>query len=184
MRRLLPLRLAFTLIGLLGIATSNATAQSPPTDGNYRVGPGDVVLIEVFGEADLSMEIMLDDTGVIDYPFLGKLEVEGLTVGELETILLGGLKGPYLVDPDITVAIKQYRNVYLTGEVQDPGGFPYQPGLTVEKAIALAGGFTERASRNKIELKRGDDPDDRTFRVKLTDQVRPGDIIDVPRSFF
>ena len=184
MQRLLTLPLALALAGMLGIAASHATAQSPPSDGNYRVGPGDVVLIEVFGEADLSMEVMLDDTGVIDYPFLGELEIEGLTVGELEAILLGGLKGPYLVDPDITVAIKQYRNVYLTGEVQEPGGFPYQPGLTVEKAIALAGGFTERASRSKIELKRGDDPDERTFRVKLSDQVRPGDIIQVPRSFF
>ena len=171
-------------MGIFGLFACNAMAQNAAAQDDYRVGPGDVILIDVFGEADLSMEVMLDDTGVIDYPFLGELEIDGLTVGELEIILLEGLKGPYLVDPDITVAIRQYRNVYLTGEVQDPGGFPYEPGLTVEKAIAMAGGFTERASRSKIELKRGNAADATTSRVRLSDTVRPGDIINVKRSFF
>lgn len=177
----------FSCLVFMAIAAAQpapANAQGFELEESYRLGPGDLILIDVFGEDDLSMEVMLDDTGVISYPFLGELSVNGLTAAEFENVLLSGLKGPYLVDPDITVAIKQYRSVYLTGEVQEPGGFPYQPGLTVEKAIALAGGFTERASRSKIELKRGIDAEAMSMRVRLTDPVRPGDIISVPRSFF
>lgn len=186
MKTILAVTFVYLLTGLGSVIgpLSAAAAQEPVVEDAYQLGPGDLIVIDVFGEEDLSMEVMLADTGVINYPFLGELQVEDLTVGELENVLLGGLKGPYLVDPDITVTIKKYRSVYLTGEVEEPGGFPYQPGLTVEKAIALAGGFTERASRNKIEVKRGDDPNADSQRVRLTDPVQPGDIITVQQSFF
>ncbi len=186
MERTLTEAFVCLIIGLAFVVAPmhNVFAQESLVEDTYRLGPGDLIVIDVFGEDDLSMEVMLTDTGVINYPFLGELQVEDLTVGELENVLLGGLKGPYLVDPDITVTIKQYRSVYLTGEVAEPGGFPYQPGLTVEKAIAMAGGFTERASRNKIEVKRGNNTNGESVRVSLTDPVRPGDIITVRQSFF
>lgn len=153
-------------------------------ENSYQLGPGDRIIIDIFGEPDLSMDVMLDNTGIINYPFLGELRVAGLTVGELEQVLIDGLKGPYLVDPDITVSIKEYRSIYVNGEVQRPGAYPYQPDLNVEKAIALAGGFTERASKNKIDVKRADDPTAEPKRMKLTDRVQPGDIITVAQSFF
>lgn len=153
-------------------------------EDSYKLGPGDRIIIDIFGEDDLSIDVMLDNTGIINYPFLGELRVAGLTVGELENVLIAGLKGPYLVDPDITVSIKEYRSIYVNGEVQRPGAYPYQPDLNVEKAIALAGGFTERASKSKIEVKRADDPAAGPQRMKLTDRVQPGDIITVAQSFF
>ena len=170
------------LLMLLGLASAAALAQS--TDVDYRLGPGDHINIQVFGEADLSMNFRLNDTGRLNYPFLGTLVVEGLTVAELEQLITRGLKGSYLSDPAVTVSIVEYRPFFLHGEVNKPGGIPYQPKLTVERAIALGGGFTERASRSKIEVIRASDPGHKAVRVNLSDPVFPGDIITVMKSFF
>lgn len=166
------------------IVHSTVLAQEDLNLENYTLGPGDTLVIEVFGEEDLSMEVMLDNTGLIDYPFLGTLSVKGTTISALEDRLLSGLKGPYLVDPEIRVAIKQYRSIYVNGEVEKPGAFPYEPGITVEKAIAMAGGFTERASRNNLKINRDGDETGTLRKVKLTDVVMPGDVLTVPQSFF
>jgi len=152
--------------------------------GAYKLGPGDQIIITVFGEDDLSMSFRLNDTGTLNYPFLGELDVKGLSVVELEQLITTGLKGPYLVNPDVSVSIGEYRALFVNGEVKKPGGFPYQPGLTLEKAIALAGGFTERASRNKVEVARGSEATARVQRIKLSEPVFPGDVITVPQSFF
>ena len=161
-----------------------AAAFAQPTNGNYRLGPGDRITIKVFGEPDLSMDVQIDDTGRVNYPFLGELVVQGLTVGQLERRITRGLEDGYLRKPAVTVAITEYRPFFLTGEVQKPGGIPYQPNLTVEQAIALGGGFTERASRSDIEVIRAGDPEHKSVRVRLSDPVYPGDTIIVKRSFF
>src|SRR5204863_10175177 len=122
----------------------------------------------VFGEEDLSMDFRLNDTGRLNYPFLGELVVQGLTVTELEQRITRGLKGSYLRDPAVTVSIAEYRPFFLYGEVQKPGGIPDLPKLTVERAIALPGGFTERASLGKIEVVRASDLEHLTVRVDLT----------------
>jgi polysaccharide export outer membrane protein len=167
---------------LVYLATGAAVAQ--PTDTDYRLGPGDRIIIKVFGEEDLSMDIRLNDTGRLNYPLIGELVVQGLTVPELEQRITQGLKGSYLRDPAVTVSIAEYRPFFLNGEVQKPGGIPYQPKLTVEQAIALGGGFTERASRSKIEVIRASDPQHTSVRVTLSDPVFPGDIVTVKQSFF
>ena len=161
-----------------------AAALAQPMDSDYRLGPGDQIIIKVFGEEDLSMELRLNDTGRLNYPFLGELVVEGRTVAELEQLITSGLKGSYLADPAVTVSIAEYRPFFLNGEVHKPGGIPYQPKLTVERAIALGGGFTERASRSKIEVIRASDPGHKAVPVELSDLVFPGDIITVKQSFF
>jgi polysaccharide export outer membrane protein len=138
----------------------------------------------VFGEDDLSIEVRLDDTGMLNYPYLGSLRVVGLGVAELEQMIAEGLKGEYLVDPDVTVSMLEYRPFYLSGEVNDPGGYPYQPGLTLGRAIALGGGFTPRASKTKITVVRADDPSLKARPIELTDPVKAGDVIVVPERFF
>ncbi len=170
------------LLLFLWLAAAAAFAQS--TDSAYRLGPGDRIIIKVFGEEDLSMDVRLNDTGRLNYPFLGELVVQGLTVAELEQRITHGLKGAYLRDPAVTVSIAEYRPFFLYGEVQKPGGIPYQPKLTVERAIALGGGFTERASRTKIEVVRASDPKHKAVPVELSDPVFPGDVITVKQSFF
>ena len=170
------------LFFLLSLAAAAAFAK--PTDSDYRLGPGDRIIIKVFGEEDLSMDFRLNDTGRLNYPFLGEIIVEGRTVAELEQLITGGLKDTYLINPAVTVSIAEYRPFYLYGEVHTPGGIPYQPRLTVERAIALGGGFTERASRSKIEVIRASDPKHKAVSVELSDPVFPGDIITVKQSFF
>ena len=103
-------------------------------------------------------------------------------MSELEQLITKGLKGPYLVNPEVTVSIREYRPFFLHGEVQQPGGIAYQPGLTLQKAIALAGGFTERAARKKIMVIRAGDGVERPIR--LNDPVKAGDVITVYQSFF
>src|ERR1039457_7488038 len=170
------------LMFLLWLAAAPALAQ--PTDSDYRLGPGDRIIIKVFGEEDLSMDFRLNDTGRLNYPFLGELVVQGLTVAELEQLITRGLKGSYLRDPTVTVLIAEYRPFFVTGEVQKPGGFPYQAKLTVQKAIALGGGFTQRGSHSRIEVIRASDPQHKPVHVELTDPVFPGDIITVKQSIF
>jgi len=135
------------------LITLDGIAQEPASEaafGNvYTLGPGDQILIDVFGEEDLSMDFMLNDTGTLNYPFLGEIKVEGMSVVELERYITVGLKGRFLVDPDVTISVKEYRPFYLNGEVARPGGIPYQPGLTMERAISLGGGFTPRGVQDK-----------------------------------
>lgn len=166
---------------VIALCAASAWAQAQPS---YTLGPGDQISIHVFGEDDLSMEVRVGDTGRLNYPFLGELQVEGRTVDELEQSIMAGLTGDYLVDPVVTVSVREYRPFFMHGEVKNPGGYPYQPRLTVERAVALAGGFTERASRSKIEVIRASDATDTSVQVALTDPVYPGDVVTVQQSFF
>jgi protein involved in polysaccharide export with SLBB domain len=169
---------------MLFLSLAAAAALAQPTDSVYRLGPGDRIIIKVFGEEDLNMDIRLNDTGRLNYPFLGELVVQGLTLAELEQLITRGLRGSYLRDPTVTVLIAEYRPFFVNGEVQKPGAFPYQPKLTVEQAIALGGGFTQRASHSRIDVIRASDPQHKAVRVELTDPVFPGDIIIVKQSIF
>jgi polysaccharide export outer membrane protein len=151
----------------------------------YKLGAGDLITIVVFGEEDLSKEkIRLTDAGTVYYPVLGEIRVLGLTVGDLERKITEGLRGRYLVNPRVSIQIEEYRPFYINGMVSKPGGYPFQPGLTVRKAASLAGGFRERASLEKIFLIRENDPTQRAQKVNLNTEVNPGDIITVEESFF
>ena len=152
---------------------------------NYRLGSGDVISVTVLGEEELKRErIRLSDAATISYPVLGEIRLAGKTVGELEQLIRDGLAGRYLLNPQVNVSIIEYRNFFVNGQVMKSGGYPYMPGLTVRKAITLAGGFTERASREKIFIIREDDPKQLASRVDQNAQVYPGDILTVEESFF
>ncbi len=164
--------------------TAESIAQAPGTEVEYKLGPGDKIFINVFGEADLSMEIRLDETGRLNYPYLGALQIAGLGVTELEQRITAGLKGRYLLDPAVTVSIIEYRPFYLHGEVNRPGSYPYQAGLTLDKAIALGGGFTARAHKSKITVNPANDSSQEAKPIDLNDAVQAGDVITVPERFF
>jgi polysaccharide export outer membrane protein len=168
-----------------------ARAQSPGLSANsnslstYKLGAGDLITIRVLGEDDLKREkIRLSDAGTVSFPVLGEIKVKGMTVGALEDYITRGLKGRYLLDPHVTVSIDEYRNFFVNGEVDKPGGYPFVPGLTVRKAISLAGGFKERAVRDKVTIIRDEDASQTPKKVDLSASVMPGDIITVDQSFF
>lgn len=166
---------------LLFVFSSLAAQQEPDT---YKIGAGDHINIQVFDEPELSMDFQLNHSGILNYPFLGELKVAGLSVPELEKLITNGLRGRYLIDPDVTVSIEEYRSFFINGEVKLPGGFPYQPSLTVEKAVSLAGGFTERASRKNFTVLRANDPTKTIKEVSANAPVYPGDVVTVKRSLF
>lgn len=151
---------------------------------DYRLGAGDRILIRVFGEDDLSLDTLVANSGVLNYPFLGELKVMGLTIAELEKNIDAGLRGDYLVNPNVNISITEYRPFFIQGQVTQPGAYPFQPGLNVSKAITIASGFTERAARRKLYIIRADDVEQREREVSMTGQVRPGDMIVVHESFF
>lgn len=152
---------------------------------SYKLAAGDVISIRVLGEDEFTREkIRLTDAGTVSFPAIGEIKVLGRTVGDLEAIIVAGLKGRILVNPKVSVQIEEYRPFYVNGMVEKPGGYPFQPGLTVRKAASLAGGFKERASLNKIFLIREDDPSQRAQKVDLNTFIGPGDIMTVEESFF
>lgn len=198
-RRLLLLLVAsMAFLGILPArAADTGEAQRPvfsergdegvsrTTLSSYRLGAGDVVSIRVFGEDDLSREkIRLTDAGTVPYPVLGEIRVLGLTVGDLERRITDGLRGRYLVNPRVSVVVEEYRPFFINGMVGKPGGYPFQPGLTIRKAASLAGGFTERASMSKIFVIREGDVQQKPEKVDLSTPVYPGDIVTVEESFF
>src|SRR5487761_1995867 len=152
----------------------------------YRLGSGDVISIYVLGEDDLKREKMrLTDAGTIQYPVLGEIQVKGLTTGELEQKITSGLiKAQYLKNPKVTVNIDEYRPFFINGEVYKPGGYPYVPGLTVLKAVSLAGGFKDRASKRNMYVVRDGTPNEDRKRVNMDSPIYPGDILTVEESFF
>ena len=145
----------------------------------YTLSAGDEVAIVVFGQEDLSVDIKLDENGTLNYPLLGAVSAGGMTISQLERTITRELSGSYLVNPDVRVSVAEYRQVYINGEVNSPGGYDYKPGLTLDKAIALAGGFADRASKERITLTREINGQAQLFSIRLTDAVLPGDIIDI-----
>lgn len=170
---------------------SSASVPTPSSAGSlsefstYKLGTGDVISVQVIGEDDLKREkIRLSDAGTLSFPYLGEIRVRGMTVGALEEFITKGLKGRYLVNPQVTVTIHEYRNFFVNGLVDKPGGYPYVPGITVRKAISMAGGFKERASKEKINIIREEDVKGIPQRISLEAVIQPGDIITVEESFF
>ena len=177
-------RTARFLILIAAFFSSPLFAQSPELS-SYKLGSGDMISVRVLGEEDLKREkVRLSDAGTLSFPVLGEIKVKGMTVGALEEYITKGLKGRYLLNPQVTVAIEEYRNFFVNGMVEKPGGYPFSPGLTVRKAISIAGGFKERASREKINVIRDDDPKQTPRKVDLSTAILPGDILTIEESFF
>jgi polysaccharide export outer membrane protein len=169
------------ILAVIGLAVAPLWADELD---QYRLGPDDILSITVFGEPDLNLkDSRVAANGRISFPLLGQILVKGLTITELEAELTRRLADGYLRRPRVTVTINEYRLVYVNGEVKRAGGYSYRDGLTVRKAVTLAGGFTERASPGKITLIR-EDGHESPQRVDLNDRLRPGDIITVGESFF
>lgn len=174
-----PLTRLLSLILLLCL-TSIADANS-----QYQLGSGDVIKVSVYGEPDLSFEqIRLTDAGTFTFPFIGEVDARGRTPAQVQQMLSDALRGDYLIDPRVSVSVMTYREFYISGEVRAPGGYPYQPGLTLDRAIALAGGLTERASTRRMSIVRNDTDGRSTEDAELDTPVRPGDTITIDEGFF
>lgn len=158
---------------VLGYGSGNVQA----TDTTYRIGPNDQLRIQVFGEDDLTVENKIDGNGNLTFPLLGILHLAGKTIQEVQEELSNRLAAGYVRSPKVTAYVVRYRNFFVTGQVRSPGGYPYEEGLTVQKAISLAGGQTERAERGSISVLRRLNGREESIVVKLEGQVLPDDVI-------
>lgn len=136
-------------INILTVSFISLFAFQSNADELYKLGAGDVISIVVYGEESLTIpEQKIDNREVIDYPYLGEIKIGGKSLKQVQNHITSGLKGDYLVNPKVNVAIVKYRNVYINGLVNRPGGYEYEPGLTVQKAISLAGGVMSKYRRS------------------------------------
>lgn len=150
----------------------------------YRLGPRDRVLVTVFNHQDLGGEYELDGDGRFSMPLIGVVEAAGLTLPELQRLLISRLKPDYLVNPRVSIVVRNYRPYYLVGEVQSTGSFPYVAGITYLTAIAMAGGYTYRARKDVVYVIRGNDPEQKEIKLDANEKVQPGDIVRVAERLF
>ncbi|ASM97388.1 polysaccharide biosynthesis/export family protein [Vibrio vulnificus] len=150
---------------------------------DYHLGTGDKIEIIVYGEDDLSMKLKIGKAGLVNFPYIGEVKLTGRTPSEIETEIENRLRGDYLLNPMVTVNLESFRLFYISGEVEQPNGYEYQPRLTVEQAIAMAGGLTDRADKGDINIRTGSTLE-LIEDVELTHPVNPGDTVIVEQSFF
>ena len=171
------------------LAACSSSADIPPLPDEpasvYRLGPGDVLRIITFGDQQLTGEFRVSDSGNIAIPLLGNVKAAGLSTTELEESVSSQLKEKNLFrDPSVAVEVVTYRPIFVLGEVAKPGQFPYQPGMTVLSAVAVAGGFTYRAVEDYALIVRTTNDRAVEGRVMRQTLVQPGDVISVPERRF
>lgn len=192
--------LLLALAAFLGLAAISLAAMSlagcagpgddlPPLPATperaYRLGAGDQVRILVYGEDQLSGDYRVNDTGGIALPLIGSVRAAGSSPAELEHTVASALdKSGMLRDPSVAAEVIAYRPIFVLGEVNKPGQYPYQPGMTVVTAVAVAGGFTYRAIDDYASVVRTFDPGTPSGRAveghaTRQDFVQPGDVVTI-----
>lgn len=162
--------------------------QVPPTG---ELGVGDRFELSVHGQPDLSGVFTVSDEGTINFPYVGRVEVDGKTCADVERELTQGLADGYLQSPSVRCSITEFnsKRIYVFGEVKSPGSFPYRSNITIIEGIALAGGFADNANSNGTKLSRVVNNTEIQVRVPMQDIVEgksknfklvPGDIVFVP----
>jgi len=166
---------------LAACAPGHGLPDLPPTaSAAYRLGPGDVVRLITFGEENLTGEFRVSDSGTIALPLVGMLHAAGLSPEELGVRVGAALvQANLLRAPSISVEIIAYRPIFVLGEVSKPGQYPYQPGMTVVTAAAVAGGFTYRAIDTYAAVVRTEDGVAVEGKVTRQTFVQPGDVITI-----
>ena len=191
--------ITFTLVlTLLSTLTFAEAARFTGTSSEYRIGPENVLQIDVYYGRDKNMQrkVRVSSKGFMTFPLLGDVEVEGLTIAELEDKITFLLEKDYLVNPQVSVFIEEYSTVSILGQVKKPGSYEIKGRLSVVELISEAGGFTKIAAPNGVRVMRAKvDGSKKTIVVKVNDiinkgkekdnvQLQPGDIVTVPESFF
>ena len=151
---------------------------------HYVLGSGDRLRIIVYGQPDLSNTFTIDQAGYISVPLVGAVAARGKTTQRLEGDIAAKLSSDLVKDPDVSVEVDRYRPFYVMGEVATGGQYTYVPGLTVQQAIAVAGGFTPRAARRLVTVARQWDGKIVKLFLRSTDAVFPGDTIMVEERLF
>ncbi len=173
---------------------SPAVTRMPAAPAS-ALGAGDVFEVRVFQEPDLTSAHRVSADGSIDFPLCGRVHVAGLTAAAVADAITGCLSPRYLKHPQVSVFIREFnsKKIFVFGEVQRPGTFAYDDGMSVVQAVTLAGGFTRLAARNSCSVTRVIDGAEKRIKVPVEDVgagrapnfvLQPGDILFVPESVF
>jgi polysaccharide export outer membrane protein len=188
---LVTLALAFALMvtacGTTG-QTAGAREEGPVSQSQtataYALGSSDRLRVTVFGHPDLSGEFEVDGSGSISMPLIGQMRAIGLSTVELETAIAEKLSDGYVLNPRVSAEVINYRPFYILGEVGRPGEYPYTSGLTVQNAVAAAGGFTYRANKRAVFIKSIDSDEEILYDLTPSTVVKPGDTIRIGERIF
>lgn len=184
-----PAALCHAALALALLAGCSSYRPAPPgfhqaLNQPYMVGAGDRVRVTVFEQESLTNTYNIDQSGYLAFPLIGAIPARGQTTQQLEASIAAKLRQGYVRDPDVSVEIDRYRPIFVMGEVGSAGQYSYVPGLTVQKAIAMAGGFSPRASQENVDITRDINGKVMTGRVVTTDPLLPGDTIYVRERLF
>lgn len=171
--------------GPRGVVSGADALASAQQSSIYRLSPGDKIKVIVFNEPDLTGEFQVNDSGKVAFPLAGEVPAVGRSVEEFKSALTRTLSGRYVKNPRVAVEVVNYRPFNVIGEVRNAGQYPYRPGLTVQDAVAMAGGYTYRANTRTLYVRRADANGESTVQVdgeRVT--VLPGDNIRVPERYF
>lgn len=161
-------------------------AAQPPAEPAYRLDTGDKLRVVVFGQEGLSNSYFVDAAGQVTVPLIGPVSARGLTTQGLARAVAAKLRGGFIREPHVAIEVETYRPFFILGEVTQPGQYPYVPNMTVETAVAIAGGFTPRAYRYDVNIDRpiaGEALRSRAS-VPLLTRVQPGDTIVIKERWF
>jgi polysaccharide export outer membrane protein len=172
--------------GTIPAPTEVAYAAATPVryDTAYRLDAGDRLRIVVYGQEGLTNTYAIDAGGSITMPLIGSVPARGRTPAALAAEISGKLRKGYIRDPSVAVEIESYRPFFILGEVQAPGQYPYVPNMSVESAVAIAGGFSPRARRDVVTLTHTDSSGSARVAVPLGTSIGPGDTVLVGERWF
>jgi polysaccharide export outer membrane protein len=163
------------------VSYAEALPYQPPP---YTLDAGDKLRIVVFGQDGISNAYIVDAGGNVNLPLIGTVPARGVTTQQLSQRITARLKQGYVREPHVTVEVETYRPFFILGEVTTPGQYPYVADLTVEKAIAIAGGFAPRAYKQTVELTHTARGQQIKSDVPLSYPLRPGDTLLVKERWF
>lgn len=150
----------------------------------YKLDAGDKLRITVFEQADLTNTYSVDKAGYIAFPLIGSVAARGKTLKEVERNIAINLQKGFIRSPDVSVEVDRYRPFYIMGEVNSGGQYTYVPGMTVQNAVAIAGGYTGRAEQENADITRNIDGKVMNGRVLLSAPILPGDTIYLRERLF
>ncbi len=166
--------------GPYGAAGPAYAAQGVP----YILDTGDRLRVSVFGQEGVSNSYLVDAAGYVNIALIGPVPARGLTAAALAQAITARLREGFVREPHVGVEVEAYRPFYILGEVNAPGQYPYQPGMSVETAIAVAGGYSPRADKRNAQLTRAINGAPMKSKVPLQTQLRPGDTVNVGERWF
>lgn len=162
------------------------TAAASAENLEYRLAPGDKIRVVVFGEESLTGEYVIASSGNLSFPLIGNLPATDKTVEGLQTALAAALADGYLKNPRVTIQVISFRPFFILGEVTRPGEYAVTTGLTVEQAVATAGGYTYRANTRKVFIRRANETSETLVDLRGGSPVvvRAGDTIRIAERHF